>query len=68
MNLKRIIAWILLVGFVLLLVNILFIGFQLFISGMVYIIIAGIFLLTNKMGGRSHTENPEKEENSKDIT
>ena len=38
------------------------------ISGMVYIIIAGIFLLTNKMGGRSHTENPEKEENSKDMT
>lgn len=44
--LKRILAWVLLVGFILLLVNIVFIGYQRMLSVFIYVIIAGIYFLT----------------------
>ena len=45
---KQIIAWAMIVGFVLLIVNITFFHFQLFFSFFVYVIIAAYFLMTNK--------------------
>lgn len=47
--LKRIAAWILLIGFILLIVSI-YTGFYWKVSLVVYLIIAGCFLLTNKKG------------------
>ncbi len=43
---KRIFAWILIAGFILLIANILFIGFQRFLSAIIYIVVAGIFIIT----------------------
>ncbi len=43
---KRVLAWILIAGFILLIANILFIGFQRFLSAIIYIIIAGVFVIT----------------------
>lgn len=43
---KRIIAWVLLLGFVLLILNITFFQFQLFFSFLIYVIIAAYFLAT----------------------
>ncbi len=45
---KRVLAWILLVGFVLLIVNILTFKFLLGPSVMVYILVVVLFLFTNK--------------------
>lgn len=45
---KRVLAWLLLVGFVLLLVNILTLKFLLGPSVMVYILVVVLFLFTNR--------------------
>lgn len=46
--LKRILAWVLLIGFAVLLINILFVQFWLPASVFVYILIALAFLFSNK--------------------
>ena len=48
MNLKRVGAWILLILFVLLVANILFIGFYATASAYVYVVIALVFLFGHK--------------------
>lgn len=52
--LKRVLAWILLVGFALLLANIMFFRFLLELSIMLYIVVAVVFLFT--MSNRKHQE------------
>lgn len=52
--LKRVLAWILLAGFVLLIMNIMVFRFMLEASIMVYVIVAVIFLFT--MSNRKHHE------------
>lgn len=41
---KRVMAWVLLIGFVLLIINIVFIGYQRSTSFVVYLVIAACFL------------------------
>lgn len=57
---KRVLAWVLLVGFLLLIVNILTVKFFLGPSVMVYILVVVLFLFTNKPYNSS-TNKPEKD-------
>jgi len=60
---KRILAWVLLVGFVLLLLNILLFRFYLELSSIVYIIIIVAFLLTGGNMFRHDGKHDEINEN-----
>lgn len=57
---KRILAWVLLLGFLLLLVNLAFIGYRRELSLVVYLIILVYFLFNY----RKSTHMPEDDENS----
>lgn len=57
---KRVLAWVLLVGFVLLIVNILTFKFFLGPSVMVYILVVVLFLFTNK-SYKSNNNKTEKD-------
>jgi uncharacterized membrane protein HdeD (DUF308 family) len=52
---RRILAWVLLVGFIFLIVNIVFIGFYRTTSLMIYILIALYFIFTSN---RKNMDNP----------
>lgn len=58
---KRIIAWCLLVGFILLLVNIAVIGYQRIPSIVIYLIIAFYFLFTQKKNRDNDLNLKEKD-------
>lgn len=53
--LRRVFAWVLLIGFVLLLLNILFIGFYRTLSAFIYIVIALAFIFTSKADRNNHS-------------
>lgn len=58
--LKRIMAWVLLVGFLFLILNLIVIRFYWQISMVIYLVIVFIFLFTNKK--RSSSDNTEDRE------
>lgn len=49
---RRIFAWVLLLGFIMLFINLVFIGFHRSLSGLLYIIIIVFFFLTQKRIGK----------------
>jgi len=66
MEWKRISAWILLVGFVLLMVNILFIGYHRMISGYIYVILVAAFFFVkalNRNNDNSYFDDDNNIEN-----
>ncbi|NLK86876.1 MAG: hypothetical protein GX279_05215 [Clostridiaceae bacterium] len=64
---RRIIAWALLAGFVLLLLNVMFIKFYWQLSMVIYIIIAFAFLIYNSKATREREEKISMGDGSKDI-
>lgn len=52
---RRLIAWALLTGFVLLILNILFIGFYRTLSAFIYIVIALAFIFISKADGNNNS-------------
>ncbi len=56
---RRVLAWILLAGFLLLILNIIVIGYQRMLSIAVYMVVALSFVFTNKL---RKEKTPEKEE------
>lgn len=62
---KRVMAWVLLVGFLFLILNLIVIRFYWQLSMVVYLVIVFIFLFTNKKGSSSHNtldNNDNKED------
>ena len=52
--LRRVLAWILLIGFVLLLLNIFVFKIEIEISLVIYVLIAGVFLLSNSYNKKTN--------------
>lgn len=69
--LKRVMAWVLLVGFVALVINLTYIGYQRSFCFVVYLIIAALFLLTMNRGKNNIEEREkrlkENQDENKDV-
>ena len=66
---KRVLAWVVLIGFVLLIVNITFIGFYRTPSFIVYLVIAGYYLFAGKKKsseGKSIEEKGNEEKSNEE--
>lgn len=59
MNKKRVFAWILLIGFILLMINILFIGYYRLISGYIYLILVIAFFISKAFVRNTYIDDNE---------